>query len=389
MNERDYRVIQQLRELAVFSEPFADGITPDEIKAALIAQLAPYSHNRQALEAYAVVCMVPDAVSLGLIADHRWAMGLFAEALRIQREAIKNDRAAGLRCLSSHQQKIDDALSIYWSLYHLRRDVDELELPEFVHEALRVIGTIIEGLVKPLLHYLVHQGRLARGRHSTVREIAALTLGNLVGELMRRADDQVHFAIRGLRLNQWRNIAQHFSVRVNGQIIVCKYNDGQAQIVLSRSELREVLVDILSGYRALKVAYSVVFLDHVDDMRVEGMLARSELRPEASLIMLVSGLASQGFEVVEMQYTPEQTSLVVQDLSTLDPQHRRIHSTQFVIPLFFERPAQQVVVDYWERDGTPSLRTTASRALIERAQREGDWTLVAQESQFTNLKRSQ
>ena len=389
MNERDYRVIRHVRTSAALSELFADGITPEELKEALIAQLAPYSQNRQMLEAYAVAFMVPDAVSLGLITDNRWAMGLFAEVLRIQREALKKDRAASLQCLSSHQQNVNDALSIYWSLYHLSRDVDELELPEFVHEALRVIGTILEGLVKPFLHYLVHQARIAHGRHSTIGEITALTFGNLVDELMQRADDPVHFAIRGLRLSQWRNIAQHFSVRMDGQTIVCKYNNGQAQILLSRSDLREVLADTMSGYRALKVAHSVVFLDHVDDMRLEGMLAKSELRPEASLVALVSGLASQGFEVVEAQYTPERSRLVVQDMSTLDPQHRQIHSTQFVIPLFLQRPAQQVVVEYWERDGTPSLRTTASRALIERAQREGDWTLVAQESQFTNLKRSQ
>ena len=124
-------------------------------------------------------------------------------------------------------------------------------------------------------------------------------------------------------------------------------------------------------------------------MRALGMVAQSELRPEASLVVLVSGLASQGFEVVETQHTPAQSRVVVQDLSMLDPNQRRIHSTQFVIPLFHARPADQVVVEYWERDGTPSLRTIASRALIERAQREGDWTIVAKEFQFTNLKAPQ
>jgi hypothetical protein len=386
MTERDRQIIQQLRETALFNDLFAAGITPDDLKSALVAQFAPYFEKDEALHQYVIERMVPAAASLSSIAEQRWAMGLFQDALRVQRNALRTNRPASLQCLSNHLETVNNALTIFWSQYHLRRDIDALNLEEFVHEVLRIIGTIIEGPVKPLLYYLVHQARITRGAHPTSEVIRALTLGNLVEELLQQATDPRHLTFSGLRLNQWRNIAQHLTARVRGHTIVCEYNDGQAQVELHRSELRQVLVEILAAYKALKVAHSVVFFDCVDEIYAGGMLPQPELRAEASLVVLVSALASQGFEVLQYAWTPEQSRLVVRDVSTLDPDRRRVHSTQFVIPLFFERPAEELIVEYWERDGTPSLRTTAGRALIDRAQRENDWNLVARECQFTNRK---
>jgi hypothetical protein len=119
MNERDRRLIQEVRELRVFGDLYAQGVTPDDLKRSLMEMFAPYSQNRRALDDYVVERMVPDAVSLRSISDHQWAMGLFAEALHIQRESLGRDRAAGLQCLSSHLERINSALSIYWSQYHI------------------------------------------------------------------------------------------------------------------------------------------------------------------------------------------------------------------------------------------------------------------------------
>lgn len=119
------------------------------------------------------------------------------------------------------------------------------------------------------------------------------------------------------------------------------------------------------------------------------MLSRQTLRPEASIVVLVSALASQGFQVVDASFTDKHSQLVVQDISNLEPNMRRIHTTQFVIPLFFQRPAERVTVEYRERDGTPSLRTSASRALMERAKQADDFTIVASEAELTDLKATQ
>lgn len=386
MNERERRVVLHTRALGVFNDLYARGVTPEALKEELVALFAPHSDNHQALSDYVIEYMVADAISFRSIADNEWAMGLFGEALRVYHDALRKDRAGSLACLSSYVESISQSLSTYWSHYHLTRDVRGLELEEFIHESLRTVGTVIEGLIKEHLYALVHQARIARGRYPAVDEIRALTLGNLIEELAQRATDPAQFSLRGVRLSQWRNIAQHFTTRVEGQTIVCQYNDGRAEVRLSRSEMKQVVADTMSAYKAVKVARAIVFFDCLDEMRKQGILAGLSLRPEASLVVLVSGLASQGFEVIETRCTPEQSLLVVQDLSLLDPNERRLYSTQFVIPLFFERPAETVVVEYRERDGTPSFRTTATRAIIERAEQQGNWLLVAEESQLTDLK---
>lgn len=386
MNERERHIIRQMDQIGPFNDLYSHGLRPDEVKEALVALFKPYSLNHQALSKYVVNFMVGDAISLASILDNQWAIDLLTEALQLHREALQTDRAASLNALAAYLERINHALSIFWSQYHLARDVDTLDLEEFVHETLRVIGVTIEGTIKPLLYAMVHQTRIARGRHTTTDDVNALSLGNVVEEIMQRAADSQHFLLRGLRLNQWRNIAQHFTTRLDMQTIVCEYNDGKAEIRLSRSELRQVLNDTLAAYKALKVAHVIVFFDSYDELSEAGLLPKPDVRAEASLVVLVSALASQGFEVVEIECSSEESRLVVKDISRLDPNERRIHTTQFVIPLYYERQADRVVIEYWERDGTPSLRTIATREMIERAEREGDWKLVALEAELINLK---
>jgi hypothetical protein len=49
-------------------------------------------------------------------------------------------------------------------------------------------------------------------------------------------------------------------------------------------------------------------------------------------------------------------------------------------------PANNVVVEYREFDGTPSLRAVAAKEVFERAKQAEDWTMVAREMQVTHLK---
>jgi hypothetical protein len=386
MDERQRRVVQHMRNASRLEDLYDHGYGPDDIKAALLALFAPYSQNPDALRAYVVDYMVADAISLASIGDSAWALQILEEALRVQRLSIAADRDLALRAMAHRLAAVSAGLDIYWSQYHLSHGLHQLELEEFVHESLRLIGTLIEGVMKPLLYALAHHVQIGKGRRPIAQAIDTMTLGNVLDLLVREASSANVYSIRGVRLNQWRNIAQHLTARLDGTNIVFRYNNGQDALQLTRSELLDVAYDVARAHKAIKVAHAIVFFDHLDEMRNAGIVVGQSLRPEASLGVLVSGLASQGFRVVDASFTEEHSLLVVQDVSRLDPNSRRVHTAQFVIPLYLHRPAERVTVEYRRRDGTPALRTSASRALIERAKEADDFTIVAREAEMTELE---
>ena len=386
MDKREKQVLDHIRDMKPLEELYAEGMTPANVKDILFDLFAPYSKNHDALMRYVVEYMVVDSMTLASIRDNDWAVQLLEESLRIYRLAIATDWNFSLRTLSERLVDEKNALAVFWSQYHLCHELHALDIDEFVHESLRLIGTIIEGIIKPYLYGLAHCVQIAKGEHPTVQDINRLKLGNVVDMLIQVAQTPDHYSIRGVRINQWRNIAHHFTASVHNNVVTCVYQDGQKQIQLNRDELLGVVIDINNVLKALKVGHMIVFFDHRDQMLKNRMLPKLGIRPEASMTHLTIALASQGFRTVDASFTEEQSMLVVQDVSSIDTTSRRLHTTQFVIPLYFFRPAAQITVEYRDRYGMPSLRTTASRALMERAQEADDWTLVAREAEIEDMK---
>ena len=387
MLERESKLLQDLREHRPFTEMYARGLTPAQVKRELFDLFAPFSTNHEALSSYVVEFMASDAVNLRSICEKPRAMAVLRESLRVHQAALRRDRRSSLTALGSYTAAIDDGLSTFWSQYHLARSLDELELEECLHECLRQMGSFIEGPFKPHLCELAHQARIARERGTTCEEVLGASVGSLVNELCDFAGGSELYSMEGVRLSQWRNVAQHLSARVEADLIACEFGPGRS-VRLSRAALIDVYKQVVDAYKALKVSHAVVVFDCLDEMREAKLLVapKRPQRAESSLLVFASGLASQGFEVVDMQLSSGESRMVLRDMSTLNPAERRAHATQFLIPLFSMAPANNVVVEYREFDGTPSFRAVAAKEVFERAKQAEDWTMVAREMQVTHLK---
>ena len=71
---------------------------------------------------------------------------------------------------------------------HYRRSLSfgmKPEIEEFLHESLRNIGDIIEGLTKPYLKALLHQIKIMKGIKTSIKEIDSLDLGTIIRELIQ------------------------------------------------------------------------------------------------------------------------------------------------------------------------------------------------------------
>lgn len=281
-------------------------------------------------------------------------------------------------------------MSVFWSQFHLELDKAVLGTEEFLHECLRNIGSISEGAIKPASKELLHQLRISKGKNPSFQTINALDFGKVIDELVKESVNPSFFAPWGVQLNQWRNIAQHFSASVQGNEFICRYGrpNQQKEIRLTRSELLEVTRRVLDIFSALRLAGQLFAIDNLREMKMRGLIPASlKVRPEMRLLGLVAGLASQGFDVVDFKNDEQGATLIIRDASKLDPNERRIHTTQFAQVLWYYTNAPVVTVEYRERDGTPNFATRATRDLFERIEKEGlPLTTVAEEVEMTDLK---
>jgi len=111
-----------------------------------------------------------------------------------------------------------------------------------VHECLRNIGDLTEGLIKPYLKVLLRQIKIGDGIEGLVENINTLDLGQIVNELIQNDyTDLLVPAPWNIRLNQWRNIAYHHSAKIVDNKIVCWYGIPPTTLVQIRFWIPPIL----------------------------------------------------------------------------------------------------------------------------------------------------
>ena len=373
-NPKFQKIISSIRDSTSLFATFEDGLTPDNIKQDIIELLSPYFENKEFIKDVAINYLVSETVEFARVSKEKWSLELFEYILNVHHSAKKTDADQSFQVYMRWIPAKYEGLSKYWSQLHLENDKVNLDLEEFLHECLRNIGGVIEGEIKPLAMELLHQLRISKGKIVTEQDIKALDLGNVFEELIQHSDRSDFFAIEGVRLNQWRNIAQHLSAKVDNGEFLCTYGrvGNEQQIRLSKEKLLEITRRAFMVFAALRLANTIFGIDNLNSFRDKGLIpADVDVRPEAKLLNLVAAIGSQGFEVIDFENDGSSAKIVIKDVSKLDPFVRKLHSVQFVGILWTVTNAQKVTVDYLERDGTPSLRTIAMGEAFVKAEEEG------------------
>jgi len=316
------------------------------------------------------------------------AFNLFEYAFGIHQRAYSQDKITCIQTSVEWQPAIYEGLSIFWSQYHLELDKRNLPDDEFLHECLRNIGAITEGATKHLTKELLQQQRVANGDYVSKGGTKDMDFGNAVYELYRASPNPDFFAPQGIRLSQWRNIAQHLSAHVEGTEFICKYGKPEKEIRLTRTELYQITKHMIYFFSGLKLANTFFTVDHMTELVAVGLTPESmRKRDEMDILNIVYGLLSQGFEVVDFQTDEKESRLVVRDMTSLDPDKRKIHSSQFVYLLWLYTKSRIVSVEYLEQNGIPNFLTSATADLFEKIEKEHlHPSVIAKEAEMIDLK---
>ena len=360
------KLIASIRAHSPYLSWAAEGRTPDEVKAETLAILRPHFQNPSVLTDVPISILAHEAVSISNIQVDAWASSMLAGVLAEYREALAQDQRESVAALEAWDEPIARAMSEFMSLYLMEVDKTGLELDELRLEVLRNVGGLLEACVQPQLKALLHQIRIRRRRKTDVEDILALKFGAAVEELHQtlRAPGIVEPPPWDIKLHHWRNVAQHHSATIQNGRIVCNYRIGKVthQIELTRDELVAVARKMQEVLGIVRTARSIFIADNVVALRGRRVV---EPRPEILFFQFAVGIATQGFNIVDVDVSGDVAHLHVQDATDQDARLRGVHASQFLVGTWahFHRPL--VRVTYIDKSGRKCLEAAASGADCE------------------------
>lgn len=385
------KIISTVKSETGFLKLIEQGVKPEEIKEGIIHLLKPYFQNKEALEKHAVDHLVPDSVFFIKLRKDTTFLEKFKKCLATYHSAKNKGEARCFEACVIWLEDICDSESKFWSAAHLEVDKCKLELEDCLHECLKNIGEIIEGLTKPYLKVLLAQTRIANGQKCVTKDLDTLELGQIVSELMKKTDCAELFMPRpwNISLSQWRNIAYHHSAKIKDDRIVCWWGrkPNIRRIELSRGEMLEVVSKLFAVYGTLKLVHTFFFIDNSNAISKLPITCERQPREESELLNFVAGLATQGFEVVELKRTADEAKAVIKDVSDLDLKERRAHTTQFLFPLWLATRSKKLVIEYRRNDNKPDFLITTDSKTCERIYAgEEDTLTLAKRTEMVDLK---
>jgi hypothetical protein len=342
--------------------PLAGDISPEQYKQVIVHLLSPHFINQDILNEFAIDFLAPEAVNLARINDDPWTREMFSKVL------IEHQTAANLNnifcfegCANWHTE-IRHASSKYVSAINLNVDLERLSLEDYQYEVFRSIGALIEANIQPYLRELLLQNRICRGRSNPTENLKTMKLGGVVNELYQSSNYNELFAPLpwGIRLNQWRNIAQHHQTRVENNKIIGTYSQGdeELEVTLTREELFNVFKRIHSILSVMKGVYSIFSIDNTYDIQPY-ITNTIDVRPDVKIFQMASAFATQGFDLLDISIEEKTITVILKDITALPENEneleykrkRIIHTAQFICSIWSYFPVDVIKIEHFDNQG--------------------------------------
>lgn len=368
------KLLKFLGSSNVFKKLYEDGGTQKEIKKQIVTTLQPFFSNREILNEIAINILVPDYINLNRLRekytdidkDIKVILSTYSDALSTNSELV-------YKTISELVPEIVETGNKFWSFVHLERDKSDMELYEFAKESFENIEDIIEGIMKAQIIEHIAINRIIRKKPFELSKIKSTKLGVLIQELIQQSPYPKLFMTQpdGIKLSDWRNIAAHKSYQVQTDSVHCRFGSGtnETSFYLSREELFNRVNQIVRMLEVLNLSHKFFGFDNIYKIqpRQETDQNTTAGRDEIWLLIFISSICSQGFEVLKFNYEADGKALmVVKDLTEQDPQMRGIHTSQFIYQIWLETRAREISIEYMLRDGQLYLRSSSNSEVCEK-----------------------
>jgi len=373
MNNID-KLLKFLSSNNVFKELYENGSTQKEIKKRIVSTLQPFFNNRKKLDEIAIGVLVPDYINLKRLRakytdidkDIKMVLGMYSDALSTNSDLL-------YKTISELVPELIETGNKFWSSVHLERDKSELEFYEFVKESFENIEDVVEGIMKVQIIENIAVNRIIRKKPFELSKIKSTKLGVLLEELIQHSEYPQLFKTQpdGIKFSDWRNIAAHRSYKIQTVSVHCRYGTATNEkiVILSKAELFDRVSQIVRTLEILNISHKFFGFDNIDKIQPRQYNDQGEVngRDEIWLLFFISGICSQGFEVVKFDYEANGKALmVVKELTEQYPKMRGIHTSQFIYPVWLGTHARDITIEYILSNGQIYLRSSANSEVCEK-----------------------
>lgn len=331
-----------------YSALYHAGATPDQVKEAIVGLLQAYVPNKSRLQELAVSVLATEAVCIGQLSSRKEWKEILDSCFEIRNNAIRSNRQQSFEIIRYFEPAIRSAQEKYALLVIFEVPKDELTLDEFAFDLIRTIGTLVESNLQPYIKELCCLHAVASGQALDVRSVATEEFGNICEKFEKALSGGTLLtpAPWGVRVNQWRNIAQHHSYVVRGDEVVASYGKAtpKKQVALVRSELIYLAQELVQRLGALKSSRVITIVNHIDEL--EPYLFKEKPSVYSHATALTASFATQGFRLLHLQAQEGQATAVIEDVAPTIGIDRPIHCSQFVATIAGRFPGHSVEVRY-------------------------------------------
>ena len=349
------RYISEKGEKGIISEWFELGFSEREIEQFIIETHDPYLKNKTIPRVQVHAYMSQYIDSLLHILSNEETKSLFERCLETYWNAKEKNPTL---CYKSYQYWEDDVLeatSKLVSLINNDPDRSKMDLHDFVEDVFTKIGKLIEKIIQPHLKIILYLRKVINDETPTALDLDKLSLGTLIDELLKCEvfDKLLKPGSWDIKLNQWRNIANHDNFSVEGIKITGKYGrpPKEKEIVIFQAELWMLFLKMNDLFSLLRLANSLFFLDNMDE--IKPFWENKQLRQESSLLDLIRVYEMQGFSVTACSIQNDAVELKVKDLATKESEKRLIKLLSLIRPTWYKTRKRYVKIEYSDFNGNP------------------------------------
>lgn len=387
------KILEGLKHKSPLPLLYEHGYTPESIKSEILSDFAPYFTDLNSLKKYAINYMIADWINFMRISivypNIKDDIKLILDSYNY---AKSKNQTETIRVLAELMPLHLESGNKFWSFVNLEVPKSNLELDEFVQTSMKDISDIIEGISKVLYIEQVIINKILRGKIFDISKVIENKLGNLIEELITNSNYPQLFITEPdkLKFSDWRNIAAHHTYSISKGLIICEYGerDKKKIIPINREELFDRVHQCMRTTEILSMAHKFFGFDNMDEIRKVVKPGTKEARDEMGFLIFSSGVMSQGFEIVDINYKDQiEAVMVVKDLTNDDSIKRGIHSSQFLVNLWVFTEKAKLTVKYQTQDGKLFMISKCDGETCELiSTKQKEFSYLAEKVDFETIK---
>lgn len=331
-----------------FTKALQGGVPLDYLKSSIIDVLDPYVQDKELLREQAVSVLANEALCIANLSVRPEWKQLLECAFEIRNSAISCNRPLAVQTICDFEVCIREAQKKYSMQILFEQSKDGLNTEEYAFEMFRLIGGLIESTIQPFIKEIYCLSAINKNQPVDSKSVIVADFGKIIEQFDRLNSfpSLISPGVWGVRINQWRNIAQHHSFSVIGEKITAFYGKASPKksIEVTREELFTLSKELIRRLGALKSSRELTILNNIESLR--DLLPTVEVDIYSKATELAASFATQGFTLIGLEETPDLISARILDANPSHGHIRQIHCSQFVLPIGARFPGKGIEVTY-------------------------------------------